>query len=370
MGSSASTTSIPNQVGATKTATQNPTIKVHQPNADQKKSPKSETSSNMTEHRHSKDIESDDDDDDFLPSKKSSSDFDDDAFEKFCGEIDTVLKGHSSVIGASHRKSSVSSSVNSGAGRAGIPPASLRREEFPNQRQLSGTFQQQQTFPLHQQEPSHHSYETQHAYPSHGKLSHLQDDQTKHKAFSNKGSHHAPSLPPPLSKKALNPVSSWKMPEELAQREQVLRNRFDDTWYADETAYVGGRNLLQGGSRDGSLMKMKRNSSLMASQDGGSRESKRKEVPSQEREGFEFSKFKAVNKKSDSKKIDKLLPATYKGYNAHMTRQGTLPSLHGGSLTSSDHSSTSTPARSSSGKQLTYNPSEEDLIAYIEKEFS
>ena len=48
---------------------------------------------------------------------------------------------------------------------------------------------------------------------------------------------------------------------------------------------------------------------------------------------------------SDSKKIDKLLPATYKGYNAHMTRQGTLPSLHGGSLTSSDHSSTSTPAR-------------------------
>ena len=120
MGSSASTTSIPNRVGATKTATQNPTIKVHQPNADQKKSPKSETSSNMTEQRHSKDIENDDDDDDFLRSKKSSSDFDDDAFEKFCGEIDTVLKGHSSVIGASHRKSSVSSSVDSGAGLAGI----------------------------------------------------------------------------------------------------------------------------------------------------------------------------------------------------------------------------------------------------------
>ncbi|XP_038051711.1 uncharacterized protein LOC119724644 [Patiria miniata] len=312
--------------------------------------------------------------DELIPSAKSSLESDDAAFYKFCGEIDHVMEGHSSVVDASQRrkKSSVCSSVVPGAGTERTSSGPVQPTFHLEQ------LHQHDTFPTlqKQQDPQFHHQHLTHMERQHQKAQHRCDQQLP-------TTRPAPRIPPPLAAKSLeNPLSIWKRPEDLAHQEQALRDRYQDTWVpphrteAESAAHSSATGLSRGASRDeGSMMRMRQNLDHQPFQEER-KEMKWEEPALQEKEGFDISKFKAANKKKNGHKVDKLLPATYKGYNASLSRQGTLPSLHRGSI-SSTASSSGTPASDKHGsspfddsKDLKYNPSEEALLDFIEKEFS
>ncbi|XP_022091198.1 uncharacterized protein LOC110979575 isoform X2 [Acanthaster planci] len=293
--------------------------------------------------------------DDLILSEKASSDFDDDAFEQFCGEIDHVLEGRTSQ---EQRKSSVSSSV------ATRPSAHHQAYPTPKHRQLV----------LH----SHHRQQ-----PHDTQQEEVRQQIASYQPYSSEQQHYlsrpvqAANVPPPLATRSLEkPLSTWKRPEDLAHREQVLRDQYQGTRIhtkAQSTApQMSGMRLA---SREGLTMGMKQTSDLMHFQEQRA-ESDFEDPSLQDKEGFDISKFKAANIKKNGHKMDKLLPATYKGYGANLSRQGTLPSLHRGSI-SSTISSLGTPASDKQGssplddgKELKYNPSEEALLDFIEKEYS
>ena len=211
----------------------------HQPNETVKREPEnkiqkqSDVSSNMSD-KNKKSKLSAGRDEDFVPDAKSVSDSDDEAFSKFCIEIDAVLEGHSSVVEMSQRrKSSVSSTEYSGTSRAEIPPAApSRKEEYPNQRRFSGPLKPQGTFPVRQHQEG---YQTAGKSPGHPQffphppqaaqqhVQHLQHHQQQHTQHQQHDRHHSTkyetlnnrpvhprstSGPPPLVKKTLSKPSS------------------------------------------------------------------------------------------------------------------------------------------------------------------